>query len=315
MTAKIILNPYAGRWKGLQKRDEVIAAFKSSGMDFDLVATEAPEHGTQLAYQAAQSGYSPIISAGGDGSVSEVMNGIVSAAQDGHTEPVVLGVLPLGTANDLMVNLGLPTDIAGAVKVITQGATRRIDLGVVTAWDISGKTKKVRFFDNNSAIGLEPNVTLIQQRIHWLRGSSRYLVATLIAVARNPQWKMHLTWEGGEYNGPVTLVTAGNNPLTGGVFYMAPHANPFDGKLSCVFGYIPSRLQILRVLPRTMKPAQGSYVEHPAIHEIDVSWLKIHTESPTPVHADGEIQYEATQDIEYQLLPSYLPVLMNATPR
>jgi diacylglycerol kinase (ATP) len=310
MPAKIILNPYAGRWKGLQKRAEIEEILKSLDISFDMVMTEAPNHGTELAYQAVKNGYSPIISAGGDGSVSEVMNGIVSAALDTHSDPMPMGILPLGTANDLVVNLGLPTDLLGAAKVIAAGHSRRIDLGEVTAWDLTGKNPKKRYFDNNSAIGLEPNITLIQQRISWLRGSTRYIVATLIGVLKNPQWKMHLEWDGGEYSGPVTLVTAGNNPLTGGVFYMAPHADPFDGKLNCVFGFVPSRKQILRVLPRTMKPGVGSYVEHPAIHEINVSWLKIHAEQSTPLHADGEIQFEATQDIEYQVLPDYLPVLM-----
>ena len=313
MTAKIILNPYSGRWKGLQKRPEIENTMKSIGMDFDLVMTDAPNHGTELAYQAAIDGFSPIISAGGDGSVSEVMNGIVTAAQETQTEPTPIGILPLGTANDLMVNLGLPTDIMGAAKVIAASHTRKIDLGQVLAWDTSGKNQKKRYFDNNSAIGLEPNITLIQQRISWLRGTIRYLVATLIGVAKNPQWNMHLQWDGGEYSGPATLVTVGNNPLTGGVFYMAPHANPFDGILDCVYGYIPSRLQILRVLPKTMKSGTGNYVEHPSIHEIKVSWLKIHTDHPTPLHADGEIQFEATQDIEYHILPDYLPVLMYET--
>lgn len=311
MTAKVILNPYAGRWKGLQKRNEIENILTSMGMQFELVMTEAPNHGTELAYQAIQNGFAPIISAGGDGSVSEVMNGIVSAAQDAHVEPVPLGIIPLGTANDLMVNLGLPTDLYGASKVIVNGYTRRIDLGEVTAWDLSMKNSKKRYFDNNSAIGLEPSITLIQQRISWLRGSSRYIIAALMGVAKNPQWKMHLQWDDGEYNGPATLVTAGNNPLTGGVFYMAPHADPFDGKLDFVFGYVPSRLQILQLLPKTMKADVGSYIEHPAIHEIRVSWLKIHTDQPTPLHADGEIQFEATQDIEYHVLPDYLPVLMH----
>ena len=311
MTAKIILNPYAGRWKGLQKRDEIEKTMKSVGMEFELVMTEAPNHGAELAHQAAKNGFTPIISAGGDGSVSEVMNGIVAAAQDTNTEPVPLGVLPLGTANDLVVNLGLPPDLQGAAKVIAAGYTRRIDLGEVTAWDASKSTGKKRYFDNNSAIGLEPTITLIQQRIPWLRGSIRYIMAALLGVVKNPQWKMHLQWDGGEYSGPATLVTAGNNPLTGGVFYMAPHADPFDGKLNCVYGYMQSRLQILRLLPRTMKAGIGNYIEHPAIHEINVSWLKIHTDQPTPLHADGEIQFEATRDIEYRTLPDYLPVLMH----
>ncbi len=311
MIAKIILNPYAGRWKGLQKRDEIEKAMQATGMEFELVLTEAPNHGTEIAYQAAKNGFTPIISAGGDGSVSEVMNGIVTAAQDTHTEPIPMGVLPLGTANDLMVNLGLPTDILGATRVIGAGFTRRIDLGEVTAWDVSKKNVKKRYFDNNSAIGLEPSITLIQQRISWLRGSTRYVVAALMGVVKNPQWKMHLEWDGGEYSGPATLVTAGINPLTGGVFYMAPHADPFDGRLTCVYGYMSSRLQILQLLPRTMKAGAGNYVEHPAIHEINVSWLNIHTDQPTPLHADGEIQFEATQDIEYRILPDYLPVLMH----
>lgn len=310
MTAKIILNPYAGRWKGKQKRLEVEATLRSMGIDFELVMTDAPGHGTQLAYQAVKDGFTPIISAGGDGSFSEVMNGIVSASQDTQSPPIPLGLLPLGTANDLMVNLGIPTDITGAVKVIAAGNTRRIDLGIVTARDVTGKVEKKRYFDNNSAIGLEPNVTLTQQKITWLRGSIRYIVATLISVAKNPQWTMDLQWEDGKYSGPATLVTAGNNPLTGGVFYMAPHADPFDGKLNCVFGYVPSRLQILRILPRTMKTGPGNYIEHEAIHEINVSWLKIHTDPPTPLHVDGEILFEATQDIEYQVLADYLPVLM-----
>jgi diacylglycerol kinase (ATP) len=310
MAAKVILNPYAGRWKALQKRTEIEASLRSSGVEYDLVQTEATNHGTELAYRAAMDGFSPIISAGGDGSVSEVMNGIVAAAQESQTEPVPMGLLPLGSANDLMVNLHLPLDIREATKVIANGYSRRIDLGEVIAKDISGKETKKRYFDNNSAIGLEPNITLIQQRITWLHGTIRYLVATLIGVLKNPQWKMHLEWDGGEFSGPATLVTVGNNPLTGGLFYMAPHADPYDGKLSCVFGFMPTRFQILRLLPRTMKPGAGSYVEHPNIHEINVSWLKIHSDQPTPLHADGEIQFEATQEVEYRTLPDYLPVIM-----
>ncbi len=310
MPAKLILNPYAGRWKGLEKRDEIETALKSAYIDYELVMTEAPKHGTELAYQAAKTGFSPIISAGGDGSVSEVVNGIVSAAQESHTAPVTLGVLPLGTANDLMVNLRIPTTIPEAARVIATGFSRRIDLGEVTTWEKTGSFPQKRYFDNNSAIGLEPCITLIQQRISWLRGAIRYVVAALAGVAKNPSWNMHLQWVNGEYDGPSTLVTVGNNPLTGGVFYMAPNADPFDGKLDIVYGYLPTRVQILRVLPSTMKSGSGNYVEHPAIHEIHVSWLKIHADPSTPVHADGEILSENAQDIEFHILPDYLPVLM-----
>jgi diacylglycerol kinase family enzyme len=122
---------------------------------------------------------------------------------------------------------------------------------------------------------------------------------------------MHLEWEGGEFHGPVTLVTVGNNPLTGGLFYMTPHADPFDGKLTFVHGYIPTRLKILKVLPKTMKSGPGSYVEQPSIFEANTSWLRIHSDTPTPLHADGEIQSESVQDIEYRVLPAAIPVLLD----
>jgi diacylglycerol kinase (ATP) len=312
MTAKVILNPYAGRWNALQRRQDIENTLKSMDIRYELVLTESPNHGTELACQAAKDGYSPIISAGGDGSVSEVMNGIVAAAQEAQAEPVPLGILPLGSANDLVINLGMPTDLSAACQVIANGVTRRIDLGAVTAQDASKNAPVKRYFDNNSAIGLEPSITLIQQRISWLHGSTRYILAALLGVFQNPQWTMHLEWESGRYDGPATLVTVGNNPLTGGVFFMAPHADPFDGQLDFVYGSVPHRLRILQLLPRTMKAGAGSYVEHPAIHEVRVSWLKIHTDQPTPLHADGEIQSAATQDIEYEILPAYLPVLMHA---
>ena len=314
MPAKVILNPYAGRWKALRLRDALENELKNAGVEFDLVQTEAPRHGIELAYQATMAGYSPIISAGGDGSISEVVNGITQASQLHGTLPPPVGLLPLGTANDLMVNLKLPLDLTQAARIIAAGYVRKIDLGKVTAWDAEGNAFLVRYFDNNSAIGLEPSVTLIQQQIKWLHGTLRYLLATLIAIIRNPQWTMHLQWENGEYHGPSTLVTAGNNPLTGGLFYMAPHADPFDGLLSFVFGSMPTRGKILQLLPRTMKPGSGNYVEHPDIHEVNTNWLSITTEQATPVHADGEIMFERTKRIEYQILANYLPVLMNGNP-
>ena len=311
MTAKVILNPYAGRWKALRMREQMEIDLTHAGISYELVQTEAPHHGIELARQAVLDGFSPIIAAGGDGSISEVVNGIVQAAQENSTPPPPLGVLPLGTANDLMVNLKLPLDLQKAIQVIALGYTRSIDLGKITAWDITGQTSLTRYFDNNSAIGLEPSITLIQQRIKWLRGTSRYLLATLLGVIRNPQWTMHLQWAGGEYHGPSTLVTAGNNPLTGGLFYMAPHAEAFDGLLSIVYGSMPTRRKILQLLPRTMKPGAGSYVEHPDIHEINVDWLTITTDQPTPVHADGEIMFEQSHHLEYHILANYLPIFID----
>lgn len=308
MTSKVILNPYSARWKAKERIPETEAALKACGIDYDLSVTEYPGHGIEISAEAMRDGYTSIIAAGGDGCYNEVINGIlqVSESDSGGMVLKPFGILPLGTANDLAVNLGLSNDLLAAAKVISANKVRIMDLCQVTFVDDNRRY----YFGNNSAIGLEPTITFIQSRMKRLRGVLRYLVATLMAIAQNPTWTAHLEWEGGEYHGQITLVSVGNNPLTGGIFYMTPHADPFDGLLTFIYGYLPSRLQILRILPRTMKRGEGSYVEHPAIHEIHSPWLRIRVEQPTPIHTDGEIQSKSIQQVEYRILPARLPVFL-----
>lgn len=313
MNAVVILNPYAGRWTTKKRIPEVQAALKAAGIEFQMQITEGPRHAIQLAAAAVASGCDAVISAGGDGTIGEVVNGMCQASfTDGDERVrVPLGVLPLGSANDFVVNLKLPKTLEGAAAALPASKVRWIDLGKVSYMDGAAQSAPgFAYFDNNSAMGLEPSISLIQEKITWLHGSPRYLLATLIGVIRNPHWTVQLEWDGGSYNGPVSLVTVGNNPLTGGLFYMTPHADPADGLLTFVYGYMRTRPQVLSLLPRTMKPGAGSYVEHPAIHEVHSTWLRMRVEEPTPLHADGEIQSRQAQIIEYQVLPGRLPILV-----
>lgn len=311
MKALVIHNPYANRWNSQKRLPEIHAALKQAGLAYDLITTDGPGHAIDLAAKGMSQGYEAILAAGGDGTISEVMNGMCQASQPspGQKVPVPLGILPLGSANDLMVNLGMPTELNAAAAYLPKMKIRYIDIGTVT-YKKEGFFQPIRYFDNNSAMGLEPSITLIQQKITWLHGTLRYLLATLIGISHNPKWTVHLEWEGGNYEGPCTLVTVGNTPLTGGLFYMTPHADPADGKLTFVHAFMDGRLAILRLLPRTMKPGSGSYVEHPAVHEIHSAWLRIRSDQPTPLHADGEIQSETAQEIEYKVMPGVLPVII-----
>lgn len=313
MVAKVILNPYAGRWKALKFRQSAENALLAAGIKYDIELTEGPRHATRISSQAVQQDYDLIIAAGGDGTISEIVNGMMKAPRRNGGLPK-LGIIPLGSANDLVVNLGLPLDIENAAHCIANDQVRRMDLGQVTYYEDSQSDQPTgtQYFDNNSAIGLEPSITLIQQRIHRIQGSFRYVLAALMGIAQNPQWTMTLEWDSGNYSGPATLVTVGNHPLTGGVFYMTPHANGFDEQLTFVYGAIPTRLKILSILPKTMKPAAGSYVEHPDIHEFNTSSLVITTNRPTPLHADGEIQSVNVTRLEYKVLPHVLPVLVKS---
>jgi len=300
MTAKVILNPYSNRWKAKARWPEAEAALKGAGVDFELVISERPGHIIELAEQAARKGFSPIIAAGGDGTIGEVVNGLAHASTSDKDLLGPLGILPLGTANDLVYNLSLPTDLQAACQIIKAGNTRLMDIGKVND----------RYFANNSASGLEPYVTTKQIRITWISGILRYLVAAVWAIMERPKWVADIKWDDGEYHGPVSLVTIGNGSRSGGVFYMIPHADPFDGKLTFVYGYRSTRRAMLATLPRAMKPDAGSYVEMDGIFEQKATWIKIHLETPSPAHTDGELFSDAIQDLDYCIYPGRLQILM-----
>ncbi|HIQ00570.1 MAG TPA: diacylglycerol kinase family lipid kinase [Anaerolineales bacterium] len=298
MTAKIILNPYAGRWKARRAIPDVERACAEVGLDYELVVTDGPGHGIELAREAVLAGYSPIISAGGDGSISEVVNGMLQAT-DGQQPEVPLGIIPLGSADDLADQLGLPKGVTAACRVIVAGCERLLDLGRVNG----------RYFDNNSAVGLEPMVTVTQERMTWVKGTPRYILAAVRTILAHRPWRMRVEWDRGEYEGEVALVSVGNNPRTGGAFYMTPRAEPDDGFLDFVFAGGMGRLKLLRLLPTTF---DGSHVEHPEVHYERTTRLEIRCDPPTPIQADGELFDRAATHITYEVLPTRLRVLVPA---
>jgi YegS/Rv2252/BmrU family lipid kinase len=293
-SAAVILNPYSNRWKARERWPETEAALRKTGVTFELFEMQGPGDGIRLAEQAARQGYSPIISAGGDGGTGEVLNGLYRYNPQGVLGP--LGVLPLGTANDLANNIGLPLDLEAAAQAIAAGKTRRFDLGKANDW----------VFHNNSAVGLEPVVTQWNVRMVRWKGLLRYLAAALRAIASGPRWEAKLQWDDGEYNGPLSLASIGNCPVTGGLFRMAPAADPQDGKLTFVYAYASSRLKMLSLLPRAIS---GSYVSDPAVHQHHTTRLTIELSPSSPIQVDGELRSEDLTRVEYCILPGRLEIL------
>jgi diacylglycerol kinase (ATP) len=300
MKAKVILNPYSNRWNSEKRWPEAEKALNAAGVDFELEVSEHPRQLIDLARQAAEDGFSPIIAAGGDGTIGEVVNGLVKAAKTENDVLGPLGIMPLGSANDLVDNLHIPKDLGEAAKVIAAGNIKKMDIGCVNGF----------YFANNSGIGLEPYITLKQEKISSIKGIARYLVAAVQGIWDNPQWTASIEWDDGKYEGPILLVSVGNAPRTGGVFFMAPHADPFDGKLTFVHGYRKTRSQIFKLLPKTMKPAEGSFVEMEGIHEMNATWIKIKVDRPTPAHTDGEIFSTEITEFEYKIHPQRLKIIL-----
>jgi diacylglycerol kinase family enzyme len=161
-----------------------------------------------------------------------------------------------------------------------------------------------RYFDNNSAVGLEPVVTLENASLTWLRGMIRYLVAAVIAIIKRPVWKGKLEWDDGEYEGSIALISVGNTTRTGG-FYMTPNAIIDDGLLDFIYAPALGRLRLLQLLPKALT---GNHIHEPEVRQGRTKHLSIHIQPSTPVQADGEVFEMGTTEVEYQVLPGALRV-------
>ncbi|HSL43938.1 MAG TPA: diacylglycerol kinase family protein [Anaerolineales bacterium] len=299
MTAKVILNPYSNRWNSQKRWPEAESALKAAGVEFDLAISQKKGQIVDLAEQAVREMCSPVIVAGGDGSIGDAAHGMLRAAESEGGQLPPLGIMPLGSANDLVYALGLPTVLSEAARVIAAGKIKAMDVGKLND----------RYFVNNSAAGLEPYVTIKHEKIHWIKGMARYLVAAVQAIMDKPEWHAIGNWDDGEYNGQISLISVGNGRRTGG-FFMTPHADPFDGKLTLAFGYRGTRLGLFQALPRAFNEDKGSYVEMEGMRELHTTRVSIHLDKPSPAHTDGELLPNWIQDFEYQILPKCLNIIV-----
>lgn len=295
---KVIVNPYSGRWRARAAIPAIEENLRSLGIAFDLIATDAPNQGVEIARRAASEGYDAVVAAGGDGAISEVVNGLLLAAGESPDAVAgLLGIIPLGSANDLADALGLSHDVAEACRCLQAGRSRVIDVGQVNG----------RYFDNNSAVGLEPMVTLQQSQMKRIKGTLRYVLAALLTILRHRNWQMTAEWDDGRFDGPAALISVGNSTRTGGAFYMTPRAELDDGRLDFVLAQGASRLRLLRLLPTTF---DGRHVDEPEVIYGRTTRLTITCQPATPIQADGELFDLAATQIAYRVLPGKLRVIV-----
>ncbi len=269
---------------------------QKAGVAHEIHVTEKPGQGTEVAREAALSGnFDAVVAAGGDGTLNEVVNGLIQAAGDNPTIP--LGILPIGTGNDFNDMLGLPRDLDQAATLIAAGRTRQVD--AARAND--------HYFCNNCAVAMEPMITIENTKIQRLSGNSRYLLALVKGLLKLKAWDMRITWDDGEYDGPIYLLSVCNSPRTGGVFMMYPPAQMDDGYLNYVLAPELPKLQVLAILPRLFS---GSHIKHPRISSGRTTRLTVESKPGTPVHADGEVLTEAIDRVQYEALPGKLTVLV-----
>ncbi len=292
----VIYNPASGRGWSARRLDELRRAW---GERAAFWPTAAPGQAEELALQAAHSGFATVAAAGGDGTVHEVVNGLLRAQRP----EVVLAVIPVGSANDYAVSLGLDDRWWQHDDPAIQ--PHAVDIGIIRA---GGRR---RYFIGSMGLGFLGRTAKESRRIRWLRGMFLYGLAALRTICfqyyLNP---MTVCIDGMERTTPTLALTLELGPRQGN-FVLAPEAEVDDGMFDYIHAGPLRRRDFVRLLPRVLLRI-GLPRNYPNLWLGRCRQVRIRAESPLVVHADGElfcVQADGVRELEIDLLPRALRLL------
>ncbi len=277
MRVKVIINSRSGRGRG-REQTEIINTLGRRYGELDFFPTRRPRHATELAATAADEGYDLVVAAGGDGTVHEVVNGLVR----GDKAALPLGIIPIGSGNDLAFGLGFKEDPEECVKRVFTGTPRPIDLARVT--DERGKTEVAA---NNLGIGFDAIVVMRTETITRLHGFPMYFAAVLqtIMFYYNTPY-LQMTFDGEPVNQGSLFLYGGLGQRGGGGFMLTPDARWDDDLIdTCLVNPI-GRLTMLRMLGSAMK---GTHINSRHVTMRQSREITVRSSSPMPIQLDGEM--------------------------
>jgi len=221
----VIYNP-AARRASEEKIARATAYLKEKGFDVELLRTEMAGQARQLAADALKRTPRLIIAAGGDGTVNEVINGIVRT-------DTPLGVLPLGTTNVLAKELDIPEDIYGALETAVTSRPKKVSLGMIETG--SGRDYAARFFCLMAGIGLDGKAVYdVNAALKKISGKAAYILSGIYNIMGYSPEKLTFTVDGKEYSGYSAVI--GKAAKYGGNFKVTPDASLLDPSLFvCLF--------------------------------------------------------------------------------
>ncbi len=295
----LIANPSAGRADGsvLQR---LLEALRTRGMRPEVSMTAASGHASTLARVAAEDGRRFVIAVGGDGTVHEVVNGLVDA-ETGRVrgDDPVLGIVGGGSGCDLLRTFGLDRPPEVLARHLVTADTTRIDLGRVRYTGPDG-TPQVRVFANIAEVGYGGAVSRLANRLPRRVGHARYAAAIVGAVPHFRRVGTTVEVVGGTTSEPVCNVIVANGQFFGGGLKVAPRALPTDGALN-VQSWGGHPIDVLRAQPQLRT---GAHLARADVREWSSPSVVVTNAEPRDVEADGE--YLGVSPASFDVLPLVL---------
>jgi diacylglycerol kinase (ATP) len=324
----VILNPRAGRGQGAARRAELeglmATAAGECGAEWRIVETRAAGDGANLARQAVREGATVVAAAGGDGTLNEVMNGLMGAENGPEngavTGPAVAcGLIPLGTGNDFARCIGTGVDLKRAVDTLFHDAPRPVDVGR------AGE----RWFLNIAGCGFDALVAdRINRGFRYLHGTTAYIAAVCDCLRTLKAARLTLTLadpapgESQDQGKPPTqrietralMCSVANATSYGGGMKITPDARIDDGLFDICLLREAGRLEFLLAFPRVFK---GTHITHPKVTMLRAAEVRVESDPPLPILVDGDVigVTPITFTLHRHLLQMLMPVVTGANPQ
>lgn len=294
----VIANPRAGRRKVDAALPQVERVLRDAGLGYRIVRTTHPGHATEVARAALLGGERYLVAAGGDGTVHEVVNGMIP---DGRpiAPDAVLGVVAAGSGCDFVRSFGLPGDAARAAQHLVGDEVRSIDVGTVTC--TSGQAVMTRSFANIAEAGLGGAVVARAAGLKGfgrLLGGARYAAGFWLTLPGFRPAAVRLDADGQAFGWRAFNVVVANCRFYGGGMQISPKSDPGDGLLDVLVMTGP-KSDAFTTLPKVYS---GTHLPHRNIAELRAGRILLDADRPFLVEADGEML--GTTPASFGIIPS-----------
>lgn len=310
----VIYNPVAGRGRVKRTWLFVEKALQDAGVEFDVVSTRAPLDAIALARQAAQK-YSTVVAVGGDGTVHEVVNGLMQASHEGET--IALGVVPLGNGDDFAKVIPPETPIGKkpfdwrvAVQKIARGQTKLFDVGRMNGDHLRPELGTgAHYFMNGMDVGFGAVASLNFTTIpKFLVGMSAYMATILKTMIDYPTVHVRIQLDDeAPFEQATTMTAVTNGRCFANGFWVCPDARPDDGVFDLMIADAVNRRTILSLIP---KITRGAHTKEPVIKMRTARHIVFDSKEPLVVESDGEVHYLGTHHLEVDVVPRKLRVIV-----
>jgi len=288
---KLIANPAARRGNSRLLISRTLELLAKRGISYDLELTTGPKVAGVIA-RAACRDHAVIVAIGGDGTVNEVVQGMVFA-------DTPLGIIPGGSGNDFIKSLHIPNSLERAVDIILAGQTRAIDVGKIND----------TYFVNNIGFGFDAAVNITAGSMVGSGGLSLYLRALVNTLGKYRPVQLAVTLNGRTIDQETFLLSIGNGTTCGGGFKLTPQAKLDDQLLDVT---LVKPLPLAALLWHFPKVFLGTIGRVSYASQERTSELTITSNAPVPIHVDGELFPGNETAYNIRLVPRALTVIENA---